>query len=123
VPHLLIHDLRRKQKEYATAILSFLHTTERDNWHYLVTGDQSWFVLNTSLRRMWTLSRDDVITKPRFDIQNKRIHVCNHVESERLYVVDRLPNDTKMNSDYFVRKILILLEQVIFPRGRVSHQK
>jgi hypothetical protein len=39
------------------------------------------------------------------------------------YVVDRLPNDTKMNSGYFVTKILIRLEQVIFPRGMAPHQK
>jgi hypothetical protein len=39
------------------------------------------------------------------------------------YVVDRLPNDTKMNSDYFVTDIFILFEQAIFPRGRTPHQK
>jgi hypothetical protein len=41
--HLLAHDLREKRKEYAKAMLPFLHATERDNWHYLVTGDESWF--------------------------------------------------------------------------------
>jgi hypothetical protein len=39
------------------------------------------------------------------------------------YVVDRLSNDTKMNSAYFVTNILTPLEQAIFPRWRVSHQK
>jgi uncharacterized membrane protein len=42
------------------------------------------------------------------------------------YVVDRLPNDTKMNSAYFVTNIfipLIPLEQAIFLRGRAPHQK
>jgi hypothetical protein len=39
------------------------------------------------------------------------------------YVVDRLSNDTKMNSAYFVTNILTPLEQAIFPRGRVSQQK
>jgi hypothetical protein len=39
------------------------------------------------------------------------------------YVVDRLPNDTKMNSDYFVTNILISLEQIIFPCRRASHGK
>jgi hypothetical protein len=32
--------------EYAQAMLSFLHTAERDGWHYLVTGDESWFLLD-----------------------------------------------------------------------------
>jgi hypothetical protein len=42
------------------------------------------------------------------------------------YVVDRLPNDTKMNSAYFVTNIFIpfiSLEQEIFPRGRVPYRK
>jgi hypothetical protein len=39
------------------------------------------------------------------------------------YVVDRLPNDIKMNNDYFVTNMVISFEQVIFPRGRVLHQK
>jgi hypothetical protein len=39
------------------------------------------------------------------------------------YIVDRLLNNTKMNSAYFVTKILILFEQTIFPRGRAPHEK
>jgi hypothetical protein len=39
------------------------------------------------------------------------------------YVVDKLPNDAKMNNDYFVTKILSLFEKAIFTRGRAAHQK
>jgi hypothetical protein len=39
------------------------------------------------------------------------------------YVVDRLLNDTKMNSDYFVTNIVISLEQMIFPCRRAPHEK
>jgi hypothetical protein len=39
------------------------------------------------------------------------------------YVVDRLPNDTRMNSTYFLTNVLIPLEEVIFPRGRAPHEK
>jgi histone-lysine N-methyltransferase SETMAR len=41
----------------------------------------------------------------------------------RFYIVDRLPNDTKMNSAYFMRNILTPLEEAIFPQGRAPHQK
>jgi histone-lysine N-methyltransferase SETMAR len=43
--------------------------------------------------------------------------------SSGFYVIERFPNDTKMNSDYFVTNMLILLEYAIFHRGRASHQK
>jgi hypothetical protein len=39
------------------------------------------------------------------------------------YVVDRLPNDTKMNSAYFLTNLLVPLEEAIFPRGRPPHRK
>jgi hypothetical protein len=39
------------------------------------------------------------------------------------HVVDKFPNDAKMNRDYFVTKILSPFEQTIFSRGRVAHQK
>jgi hypothetical protein len=64
----------QKRKEYAKNMLSFLHTAERNGWHYLVTGDESWFFFDTSPRRMWTLSRDDVATKSRQQIQSKSLY-------------------------------------------------
>jgi hypothetical protein len=70
VSHLLMHDLREKRKEYAKMMLLFLHVIERDGWHHLVTGNESWFFFNILPSRMWTLSRDDVVTKPRLDIQS-----------------------------------------------------
>jgi hypothetical protein len=91
VLHLLTHDLREKRNVYAKAMLPFLHAAERDSWHHLVTGDESWFSLNTLPRRMWTLSRDDLVTKPRLDIQSKEIHIYNHVEPERLRCCRQTP--------------------------------
>jgi hypothetical protein len=39
------------------------------------------------------------------------------------YIIDRLPNDTKMNSDYFVTNILIFREQMTFPCRKALHEK
>jgi hypothetical protein len=72
---------------------------------------------------MWTLSRDDVVTKPRPDIQSKKIMFTIMWNPSGLYVIDRLPNDTKINSDYFVTNILIPFEQAICTRGMALHQK
>jgi hypothetical protein len=48
---------------------------ERDGWHHLVTGDESWFFFDASPRRMWALSRDDVAAKPRQQIQSKKFMI------------------------------------------------
>jgi hypothetical protein len=72
---------------------------------------------------MWTLSRDDVATKPRQQIQSKKFMFTIIWNPTGFYVVDILPNDAKMNSDYFVINILISREQIIFPCRRASHDK
>jgi hypothetical protein len=123
VPHLLTDDLRQKRKERASAMLPFLDAVQRDGWHHFVTDDEFWFVFNILPRRMWTLSRDDVATKPRLDIQSKKFMLTLIWNPSGFYVVDRLRNDTNMNSAYFVTNILTPLEQMIFPRGRAPHQK
>jgi hypothetical protein len=60
-----------KRKEYARAMLPFLHASKRNGWHHFVTGDESWLLFSILSRRMWTLSRDDVVTKWGLDIQSK----------------------------------------------------
>jgi histone-lysine N-methyltransferase SETMAR len=72
---------------------------------------------------MWTLSRDNVATKPRLDIQSKKIMFTIIWNPTSFYVVDRFPNDIKMNSAYFVTNVLTPFKQAIFPRGRAPHQK
>jgi hypothetical protein len=58
-----------RKKEHARAMLPFLHYAERDDWHHLVISDELWMFFNSFLCRMWTLPRDDIVTKPKLDIQ------------------------------------------------------
>jgi hypothetical protein len=104
-------------------MLPFLHAAERGGWHHLVTDDESWFFFDTSPRRMWTLSRDNMATKPRQQIQSKKFMFTIIWNPTGFYVLDIFPNDTKMNSEYFVTNILISQEQMIFPCRRATHEK
>jgi hypothetical protein len=74
VPHQLTDDLREARKDHPGVMLPFLHAAQRDGWHHPVTGDGSAFCFDTSPRRMWTLSRGNVVTKSRQQIQS--IHLC-----------------------------------------------
>jgi hypothetical protein len=104
-------------------MLPFLYAAQRDYWHHFVTSDESWFFFNTSALRMWTLSRDNVITKLRQQIQSKKFMfpmIWNLID---FYVINRLSNNTKMNSAYFVTNIFISLEEAIFSQGRAPHER
>jgi hypothetical protein len=61
--------------------------------------------------------------RPRLDIQSKKIILTIIWNPSGFHVVDRLPNDAKMNSAYFVTNKVTQFEQAIFPRGRAPHQK
>jgi hypothetical protein len=72
---------------------------------------------------MWILSRDNVVIKPRQQIQSKKFIFTIIWNRSGFYVMKRLLNDTKMNSAYFVTNVLISLEEAIFPQGRVPRER
>jgi hypothetical protein len=123
VPHLLTGDLIEKGKEYAKAMLPFLHAAKCDGWHHLETGDWSWLFFNILPGRMWTLLRDNVVTKPRRDGQSKKLMCIIIWNPSGFYIVKRLPNPIKTNNAYFVTNLRIPFEKMIFPRGRAPHKK
>jgi hypothetical protein len=123
VPHQLTDDFRHKRKKHVSAMLPFLYVAQRNGWRHFVTGDESWFVFHTSPRRIWMLSRDNVVTKLRQQIQSKKFMFMIIWNPSGLYVVNRFPNDTKMNSAYFVTNMLIPIEEVIFSQGRAPHKR
>jgi hypothetical protein len=78
---------------------------------------------DTSPRRISTLSRDNVVTKPRLNSQSKKFMFTIVWSPSGFYVIDRFPNDAKVNSTYLVTNLFVSLEQTIFLRGRATHEK
>jgi hypothetical protein len=122
MPHLLTHNLGENERNMQKR---FCHACMLPN---VIVGIILWLVMNRCFcwihhhvacglcqEITWSQSRDLIF--------RARIHVSNHVEHERLLCCRKHPNDTKINSDYFVTKRLIPLEQAVFPRGRASYQK
>jgi hypothetical protein len=64
-----------------------------------------------------------VVAKPRLDIQREKVIFAIIWNPNGFYVVDRLPNNRKINNAYFLINVLIPLEEAIFPRGRAPHTK
>jgi hypothetical protein len=64
---------------------------------------------------MWTLSRDDVATKPKHDIQTKKVMFTMFWRLLGFPVVEQLATGAKMDSDYFITNVLAQLERKMFP--------
>jgi hypothetical protein len=94
-----------------------------DGWHHLVTGDESRFFLTCSPRRMWTLTRDDVATKPKNNIHTKKFMFITFWSPLEFPVVDKLATGAKMDSDCFIPNVLAQLERKMFPDGRRRYAK
>jgi hypothetical protein len=120
---LLTPELREQRRAYASEMIPILAAAAHDGWHHLATGDEFWFFLFYSPRRMGTLSRDDVATKPKHDIRTQKFMFTVIRNPLGFQVVDKLPTGTKMNSDYLITNILEPLEQKIFSNGRKPHAK
>jgi hypothetical protein len=104
-------------------MIPILAAAVHDGWYHLVTGDEFLFFWSYSPRRMWTLSRGDVATKPEHDFRTQQFMFTVIWNPLGFQVVDKLPTGTKMNSDYFITNILEPLERKIFPNGRKPHAK
>jgi hypothetical protein len=123
VPHLMTEDLMKKRKEVATQMLPLLEEAAQEGWKHFVTGDESWFFLSRSPQRMWSLTRDDVATKVRPNIQTKKIMFTIMWSPRGFHVINQLPDDTKMNSTYYVNNVLQELYQCFFPHGHGPRSK
>jgi hypothetical protein len=90
IAHLLTCDLREERKEYARSMLPFLHIAERDGWRHLVTDNESCFSLihhhvacGRYREMIWSQNRDLIF--------RAKIHVYNHMESQRLLCCRQTP--------------------------------
>jgi hypothetical protein len=72
---------------------------------------------------MWSLAKDNVVTKPRTEIQSKKSMFSIMWNPLGFYVIDRLPTGDKINNSYYITHILESLYQVFFPSGRNPHEK
>jgi hypothetical protein len=83
-------------------MIAVLLSAQKDGWHRLVTGDELWFFLSYSLHRMWTLTRDDVASKPRPEIRTAKFMFTIMWNPLGFHVIDKLPDGVTMNANYRV---------------------
>jgi histone-lysine N-methyltransferase SETMAR len=72
---------------------------------------------------MWVLAGDDLVTRPRSDIQTAKFMFTVMWNSLGFHVIDKVPTSAKMNSEYFTTNIFARLAEKIFPERRTAHAK
>jgi hypothetical protein len=96
----LTEDLSQKRKDIAREMIPSLEAAFRDGWRNLMTGDESWFFLSQSPRRMWSEARDDAAAIVRRDIRTTKFMFAIMWNPREFHVIGQLPDGSKMNNEY-----------------------
>ena len=71
-----------------------------------LTGDESWFYLETNYEMVWLPSNESPPEKEKRMITDKKMMLTVFWIPEGFLVVDVLPHGQKFNSEYFINNIL-----------------
>ena len=118
VPHQLTSELQATRLAKCRELLPILEALQRNNFRNVVTGDESWFYLETGHSAQWSVCRDDVATKTKPTISTPKFMLTVIWGVEGFHVVDLMTSQDRFNSRYFVEHVMVPLVQEIFPHGR-----
>jgi hypothetical protein len=93
---------------------------EANKFGTILTGDESWFMLEYQHAVKWRLSQEDASERVRQQIGTK-IMLTVIWGADGFYVVDSDTSQCSFNSERFVSHVLALMVAKVFPRGRIPH--
>jgi hypothetical protein len=123
ISHTLTEDLKRVRVQMCSAMLTALQVQEHDQWHNVITGDESWFYFEYVPDRLWISS---LVNAP--DVPNRTIATEKHIVTvfwnpDGFRVVTILPKGASFNTAWFIDGNLLPLRDQFFPGGRRPGQK
>jgi hypothetical protein len=89
---------------------------EVDIFRNILTGDDSWFMLEFQHTVKWSLSREDVSKRARRQIGTKIILIVIW-GVDGFHVAGLMSSQRSFNSEYFVRHLLAPIAAKVFPWG------
>jgi hypothetical protein len=95
---------------------------EANKFRNILTGDESWVMLEYQHAVKWNLSREDVSERARQQISTK-IMLTVILKVDGFHVVDLMTSHGIFNSEYFMSHILAPLVANVFPGGRILHTR
>lgn len=124
IPHSLNSAQKRKRALLSNSLLQQLDIASKNNFLFVLTGDESWFEFNYTPKRMWVLDSsfcDEIVAKSHFV---KKIMVTIFFNGDGLQLLDIKPPGIKINGSYFLNNIIIPLENCeIVQHGIKQKQK
>ena len=106
IPHSLTEEQKLERVRQATALAELLEKSKKVGYVNIVTGDESWFTCTCAIKGSWVCPEDD---NPEFDaskicVEKVMLTVIWGVKG--MHVINFLPKDQNLNSEYFIENIL-----------------
>jgi hypothetical protein len=120
IPHELTELLRDERVEFCQRMLPVLERRGKDNFHYLVTGDESWFFLEYQHSHQWCRTKDEVATRVSQKNSDGKYMLTVFWGPDGFQVINLMPSGRTFNTEYFLKNVMEPLVQKTFPNDRTS---
>jgi len=120
VPHFLTEELRQKRLTLAQQLLSDLETEEPFRFQRIITGDESWFYIDYSPTRIWSLSPDNLPQNVSHAIQSQKFMLTVFWGISGPVLIKWLKPGEKFNTTYFINDVIAEMFEVLRKQGRLK---
>ena len=106
IPHLLTSSQKVSLINLSKSLFTVLQEAKQSNYQLFMTGDESWFYLNTDHETQWLPLSEKPSKKTKKNIGSKKYMLTIFWNPLGFHLVKILPDGITFNSDYFITEIL-----------------
>jgi hypothetical protein len=123
IPHTLTLAQKVATEQVAKNMLEILATHAASNFHFLFTGDEPWLLYADHVRTMRTLCLENADQVQKASHITKKTMATVFFNGTGLHMIDILPQNQKMDAEYFSEYIIPSLVSICYPTGRSCRQR
>ena len=106
IPHVLNFSQKMARVNDSKALIEILKKAKRNGWHFILTGDESWFFYRTPGGIMWLPEGEQPPSKARIAQGEPKIMVTIFWNPDGLQLIDACDSNDTFNSQYFIEHVL-----------------
>lgn len=106
VPHVLNSSQKIYRMNDSKALINILKQAKKNGWHFILTGDESWFFYRTPGGIIWLPEGEKPPSTPRITREEPKIMITIFWNPDGPQIIDAFDSTDKFNSQYFIEHIL-----------------
>ena len=124
VPHALTTTQRDLRAVLSAQLLTILKEGRRTNFHFLITGDESWFFYTSSPRGVWLPEEAQPLEAQRPSHYSKKIMITIFWGVDGPVLVEILPDGQRWTAEYFIETVVPkLVSSEAYKRSKAQKQR